>query len=196
MVRKISMPLMAVGALHLLVSSPAQAQEAHPLADVTANLTTEPRNLNHQQRFFSGSPDVAPTFTTDGLAQFSPQLTTNPMGQVTGVNQLRDMAPRDWAYQALSDLISRYNCVAGYPDRTFQGNRPLSRYEFAAGLNACLQVMERVIAETDGVPAETLGVMQQLMAEFETELANLGQRVDGLESRVAFLEDNQFSTTT
>jgi len=202
MVRKISMPLMAVGALHLLVSSPAQAQEAHPLADVTANLTTEPRNLTHHQPFFSGSADIAPTFTTSNFTQSSPQLTTNPMGQVTGVNQLRDVAPRDWAYQALSDLISRYNCMAGYPDRTFQGDgyanadRPLSRYEFAAGLNACLQAMERVIAETDRVPAETLGVMQQLMAEFETELANLGQRVDGLESRVAFLEDNQFSTTT
>jgi hypothetical protein len=32
--------------------------------------------------------------------------------------------------------------------------------------------------------------------EFEAELATLGTRVDDLEGRVAFLEDNQFSTTT
>jgi hypothetical protein len=34
------------------------------------------------------------------------------------------------------------------------------------------------------------------MQDFEAELAALGTRVDALESRVAFLEDNQFSTTT
>jgi hypothetical protein len=34
------------------------------------------------------------------------------------------------------------------------------------------------------------------MEEFEQELALLGVRVDNLEGRVAFLEDNQFSTTT
>lgn len=57
--------------------------------------------------------------------------------------QFRDVSPTDWAYQALTDLILRYDCLKGYPDRTFGGNRVLSRYEFAAGLNACLQQIER-----------------------------------------------------
>lgn len=34
------------------------------------------------------------------------------------------------------------------------------------------------------------------MQEFESELAALGTRIDNIESRVAFLEDHQFSTTT
>ncbi|MFM7441999.1 MAG: S-layer homology domain-containing protein [Snowella sp.] len=29
--------------------------------------------------------------------------------------------------------MERYGCIVGYPDRTFRGNRALSRWEFAAG---------------------------------------------------------------
>ena len=34
--------------------------------------------------------------------------------QVTSVSQLSDVQPTDWAYQALSNLVERYGCVAGY----------------------------------------------------------------------------------
>ncbi|MEW5860313.1 MAG: iron uptake porin, partial [Cyanobacteriota bacterium] len=62
--------------------------------------------------------------------------TTDSMDQVTNVSQLQDVEPTDWAYEALRSLVERYGCIAGYPDGTFRGNRALSRYEFAAGLNA------------------------------------------------------------
>jgi hypothetical protein len=58
------------------------------------------------------------------------------MGQVTSVTQLSDVQPTDWAYEALRSLVERYGCIAGYPGGTFRGNRSMSRYEFAAGLNA------------------------------------------------------------
>lgn len=120
---------------------------------------------------------------------------SNVQGQVTSVNQLSDVSPTDWAYEALRSLVERYGCIVGYPDRTFRGNRALSRYEFAAGLNACMQSIERLIG-TGGVTEEDIAALRRLIAEFETELATLGARVDNLEGRVAFLEDNQFSTTT
>jgi hypothetical protein len=120
----------------------------------------------------------------------------SPMGQVTSVNQLSDVSPTDWAYEALRSLVERYGCIVGYPDRTYRGNRSLSRYEFAAGLNACMQQMERLIANSEAVLREDLEILKRLMKEFETELAMLGARVDNLEGRVAFLEDHQFSTTT
>ena len=41
--------------------------------------------------------------------------------QVTSVSQFSDVRPTDWAYQALSNLVERYGCVAGYPDGTFKG---------------------------------------------------------------------------
>ncbi|MEA5469643.1 iron uptake porin [Spirulina sp. 06S082] len=118
--------------------------------------------------------------------------------QFTGASKFSDVSPGDWAFQALDDLVQRYDCLKGYPNGTYRGNRALTRYEFAAGLNACLQQIERLIAETTGefTTREDLAVLRRLMEEFEQELALLGVRVDNLEGRVAFLEDNQFSTTT
>ncbi len=117
-------------------------------------------------------------------------------GQIVNVFQLRDVSPGDWAFEALRSLVERYGCIVGYPDRTFRGNRALSRYEFAAGLNACLNQIERLIAASEAVLREDIDRLQRLIQEFEAELAALGVRVDDLEGRVAFLEDHQFSTTT
>ena len=105
--------------------------------------------------------------------------------QVTSVTQLSDVQPTDWAYQALSNLVERYGCVAGYPNGTFAGGRSMTRYEAAALLNACL---DRVTEVTDE--------LKRLANEFAAELAVLKGRVDGLEAKVGELEATQFSTTT
>jgi hypothetical protein len=120
----------------------------------------------------------------------------SPMSQVTNVNQLRDVSPTDWAYEALRSLVDRYGCIAGFPNQTYRGNQALSRYEFAAGLNSCLSQIERLIASSESVVREDIDTINRLTQEFEAELATLGGRVDNLESRTAFLEDHQFSTTT
>lgn len=114
-----------------------------------------------------------------GLSQYGTEE------QVTSITQFSDVLPTDWAYQALSNLIERYGCVAGYPNGTFRGNRAMTRYEAAALLNACL---DRITEVTDE--------LKRLMKEFERELAVLRGRVDGLEARVGELEATQFSTTT
>ncbi|MBE9127680.1 iron uptake porin [Coleofasciculus sp. LEGE 07092] len=130
------------------------------------------------------------------INRYSNESSTNSLDQVTNVSQLRDVSPGDWAYEALRSLVERYGCIAGYPDGTYRGNRALTRYEFAAGLNACLQQIERLIAGNGGVDGGDLETLRRLIQEFEAELATLGARVDNLEGRVAFLEDHQFSTTT
>jgi hypothetical protein len=124
------------------------------------------------------------------------QVTNNELSQVTDVNQLRDVEPMAWAYEALKSLVERYGCIVGYPDRTFRGNRALSRWEFAAGLNACMNTMERLLQENVSVLREDLDKLKRLAQDFEAELAAMGARVDNLESRVSYLEDHQFSTTT
>ena len=130
------------------------------------------------------------------LENYSQEGNLNSNDQVTSVSELRDVSPTDWAYEALRSLVERYGCIVGYPDRTFRGNRATSRWEFAAGLNACLNTMERLIQENVAVLREDIEKLKRLMQEFEAELAALGARVDNLEGRVAFLEDHQFSTTT
>jgi len=105
--------------------------------------------------------------------------------QVTSVNQFSDVRPTDWAYQALSNLVDKYGCVAGYPNGTYKGGQAMTRFEAAALLNACL---DRVTEQTDE--------LKRLMDEFQQELTVLRGRVDGLEKKVGRLEAMQFSTTT
>ena len=105
--------------------------------------------------------------------------------QVTSVNQFSDVLPTDWAYQALSNLVEKYGCVAGYPNGKFKGGNAMTRFEAAALLNACL---DRVSEVTDE--------LQKLLNEFDSELTVLTSRVDGLESKVGQLQAQQFSTTT
>lgn len=120
------------------------------------------------------------------------------MEQVTSVSQLTDVKPTDWAFQALQSLVERYGCIAGYPDRNFRGNRALTRYEFAAGVNACLDRVNELIAAGTAnlVKKEDLEALRKLQDEFAAELATLRGRVDALEARTATLEKQQFSTTT
>ncbi len=131
--------------------------------------------------------------TTIAQAMDDP-LSQSPMDQVTPVSQLSDVQPTDWAFQALQSLVERYGCIVGYPDRTYRGDRALTRFEFAAALNACLnRVSERITAGlTDG----DLDQLQRLQREFSPELEILQSQVNLQEERIAYLERTQFSTTT
>ncbi|MEC4850011.1 MAG: iron uptake porin [Jaaginema sp. PMC 1079.18] len=122
----------------------------------------------------------------------------NPTAQIPAASQFRDVLPSDWAYQALLELRDRYDCLAGYPDDTFKGDRPLTRYEFAAGLNACFEVITRLLNSPDAatVPQSDLEVLERLIRDFQTDFAILRGRVDGIEARTRELELTQFSTTT
>ncbi len=120
----------------------------------------------------------------------------NSLGQVNRVSQLKDVSPDDWAYEALRSLSERYSCISGFEDGTFRGQKTLTRYEFAAGLDSCLQKIESLIAEQKTVAPEDLETISRLSQEFETELASLAGRVDSLDARIESLEDDQFSTTT
>ncbi|PZU98794.1 MAG: porin [Pseudanabaena sp.] len=117
---------------------------------------------------------------------------------VTSVSQLSDVRPTDWAFTALQSLVERYGCIAGYPDSTYRGNQATSRYEFAAGLNACLDKINEIISAglADKVSQEDLATLQKLQEEFAAELATLRGRVDALDAKTAKLEAQQFSTTT
>nr|WP_264314140.1 iron uptake porin [Pseudanabaena sp. PCC 7367] len=142
---------------------------------------------------FAVSPlsSVTPSFVNSSRASVK-------LGQVTSVSQLSDVQPTDWAFTALQSLVERYGCIAGYPDRTYRGQRAMTRYEFAAGLNACLDKINEIISSglADKVSKEDLAALQRLQEEFAAELAALRGRVDVLEAKTTQLEAQQFSTTT
>ena len=134
-----------------------------------------------------------------------PPDSDNPMSQVTSVSQLQDVQPSDWAFGALQSLVERYGCIAGYADGTYLGNRSISRYEFAAGLNACLEKINDAMPaagyayannKINTVNNEDLISLQRLQGEFKAELQQLQQRVEVVEKQTSELQGNRFSTTT
>lgn len=167
----------------LAVESPATTDSPKPIS-----------SLEQINQYTQDTDAFAQTNFVSQLSENSPA--SDAMAQVTSVSQLSDVQPTDWAFQALQSLVERYGVIAGYPDGTYRGNRAMTRYEFAAGLNAALDRINELIAAGDLVKKEDLATLQRLQEEFGAELATLRGRVDALEASTAELEANQFSTTT
>jgi len=101
------------------------------------------------------------------------------MAQVTSVKQLGDVQPTQWSYQAITNLVERYGCVAGYPDGTFRPGQPATRAELAALTNACLDRISEYQTAADAALAAAL------RAEFSKEIAATNTRVSALEVAAA-----------
>jgi hypothetical protein len=111
-------------------------------------------------------------------------MTTVPaMANVTRVSELVDVDPNVWAYKALKELVEKYDVLEGYPDNTFRGNKPATRYELAQALYEVLKVVDLAKAEPGDV--ETIG---KLSNEYDKELAAIRNRLAALEGRVSALE--------
>ena len=117
------------------------------------------------------------------------------ISQNASIRDFSDVYPTDWAYQALAELVETYGCVGGYPDGTFRGDQPITRYEMAAVLSACLDSMSAKMDMMED-DMDSMENMEMLKAEFAEELIELKGEVDGLTAKVSALEETQFSTTT
>ncbi|MGL5879095.1 MAG: iron uptake porin, partial [Xenococcaceae cyanobacterium] len=116
-------------------------------------------------------------FTTEAFASESSkqsQKRSIALAQVTSVSQLKDVQPTDWAWQALQSLVDRYGCIAGN-NNTFQGDRSLTRYEFAAALNTCLNRIENLA--NSSTLEQDLSILKRLQTDFASELSKLETQV-------------------
>jgi len=171
-----------------MISPASPTNQSQPL-QVPSNPTTDSQII---KAINTELVQTKPIKTSD---RTNPNLTAQG---VTSVSQLSDVKPTDWAFTALQSLVERYGCIAGYPDRTYRGKQAITRYAFAAGVNACLDKMNEIISAglSDKVGKEDLATLQKLRKEFAAELATLSGRVDALDAKTAKLEAQQFSTTT
>ncbi|MGQ9870824.1 iron uptake porin, partial [Leptodesmis sp.] len=120
-----------------------------------------------------------------------------PMDRLRSVNELSDVQPGDWAYQALKALVEKYEVMTGFPDRTFHGNRPLTRYEFATVMNAVItQIEQYFISGEIGRIREDFATIRRLQDSYDNTLGSIDSRVQKLETEIGTLEQHQFSTTT
>jgi len=105
-------------------------------------------------------------------------LVAPAMAQVTSVGQLTDVQPTEWSYQAISNLISRYGCVAGYPNQTFKPGQPATRGELAALVNACVDRISEFQNAQDAQLAAALKAQAAKWAGTEAKVDAIQASID------------------
>ena len=95
-------------------------------------------------------------------------------------NPFSDVPADHWAYDAVTELQAK-GVVNGFPDGTYRGNQNMTRYEMA---QIIAKAMAKVSAPASNASAADKAMVDKLAAEFKDELANLGVRIDELESRM------------
>jgi hypothetical protein len=118
------------------------------------------------------------TILATGVAAVS--LTAPAMAQVTSVSQLSDVQPTEWSYQAVSNLISRYGCVAGYPNGTFKPGEPATRAELAALVNACV---DRISEYQSAEDARLAAALKEQVAKWKGTEAQVAKIQAGIDAK-------------
>jgi S-layer homology domain/Carbohydrate-selective porin, OprB family len=114
-----------------------------------------------------------------------------PLSALPLVDELSDVSPNHWAYQAVKVLIDKYGILSGDPDGKFRGNRAMTRFEFAAALAALMGQVDRFsLSEVD------LDTIKRLQQSFGEALKDLETRSAEIQTLTQRLERQTFSTTT
>ena len=103
---------------------------------------------------------------------------------VVAVNELTDVEGNEWAYQAVQALVEKYDVLEGYPDGTFKGKKPSTRFELAAAVYDLATYFSDEIA----LDREDLAKLAKLLDEFSGEIKTLQGKVDALETKVAGID--------
>ena len=104
---------------------------------------------------------------------------------VVAVNELSDVEGDEWAYKAVQELVEKYDVLEGYPDGTFKGKKPSTRFELAAAVYDLATYFSDEIA----VDRDDLSKLAKLLDEFSSDIKAIQGRVEQLETKVTAVEN-------
>jgi hypothetical protein len=94
-----------------------------------------------------------------------------------------DVPVEHWAYLTVETLVRKYQAMAGFPDGTFRGDRPVSRYELAAALERVVARMKPVAPAAPPPSATDVEAVKAVAGALR--LTGLAARVEALEEAIA-----------
>ena len=97
-------------------------------------------------------------------------------------NPFMDVPANHWAYDAVAQLASR-GVISGYPDGSFKGGQPLTRYEMASAVARALAKVD-----ADKASKQDIELLKKLVVEFRDDLDALGVKTDKLDKRISVME--------
>ncbi|MDR2180803.1 MAG: S-layer homology domain-containing protein [Synergistaceae bacterium] len=102
---------------------------------------------------------------------------------MAATNPFMDVPLNHWSYDAIGQLAAQ-GILSGYPDGTYKGKQPTTRYEMASALARALAVVDMTKADNRDVE-----ILKKLVVEFSDELDMLGVKVDQVDKRLARVEE-------
>ncbi|MBF0543886.1 MAG: S-layer homology domain-containing protein [Candidatus Riflebacteria bacterium] len=111
---------------------------------------------------------------------------------MASANPFSDVPFSHWAYDAVSKLAAK-NLIQGYPDGTFKGEKPVTRYALAMVTAKMLANVEQMLEKGVGsnlVTKSDLQTLEKLTVEFADELALLGVKVTALEDDMQVVKED------
>lgn len=112
-------------------------------------------------------------------------VSTASMAQTTVPNRPSDLPAGHWAAPAVENLY-RLGILRGYPDGTFKGSRPVSRFELASVLDAFMAERQAVV-RTLSDRISGLSPQRTDLGENAAQLGRLRAQLDTLRADVAVL---------
>jgi hypothetical protein len=122
-----------------------------------------------------------------------PGMTGDQIDAQAQIDALKDIPQNSWAYQSITDLVND-GIIVGYPDGTFKGNRPLTRYEAAVMVERAVQYLTKRLANpqtASTVSQKDIDALRALLDEFRGDIDSLKIRVADIDSRLKSVESAQ-----
>jgi hypothetical protein len=129
----------------------------------------------------------------DSATAPTPGMTGEVIDAQAQADALKDIPPNSWAYQAIVDLVND-GIIVGYPDGTFKGNRPLTRYEAAVLTERAVQYLTKKLANPVTAPQVTqkdIDTLRALLDEFRGDIDALKLKVSDIDTRLKKVEATQ-----
>lgn len=134
---------------------------------------------------------LASLLLVTSLGSFTPL--TAPAQALT--DNLKDVSSDHWAYNAIKELVDKYQVMSGFPDNTFRGGRTFTRYEAAAALYKVMLRVEEMMGNrprtTTGpsVSPDDLKTLKDLTDEFRRELDSMKATNTAQYAKIKTVED-------
>ena len=100
-----------------------------------------------------------------------------------------DVPLNHWAYKAVEDLTEK-GLIVGFPNGTFRGNKPLTRYSFAMVVSRMLDRYSELLENGNFVSQKDLKTLEDLVSEFVNEIESISEDVKVLKTDVKELKDD------
>src|ERR1700722_7503204 len=104
----------------------------------------------------------------DDAAPPVPGMTGEQIDAQAQIDALKDIPPNSWAYQSIVNLVND-GIIVGYPDGTFKGNRPMTRYEAVVMTERAVEYLTKQLASPKTAPQVTqadIDAVRALLDEF------------------------------